>query len=177
MEKMIMENTKMKNDSMPKGSNIKDFEEKLAQVKAKNDAVLQGKYNHEQVMSALYNIFDASERTGIIFFLIGDCARACYKNLPVSTDRIEIGMRRLEKESGAWRIFTEFAKVVKEDKDEVIIEYKGMPVYCKLFDDEFFFTQPDTIIWQYEAFRIPNQYEEYVKRYERKESIQAIPNL
>lgn len=156
---------------MSTGNNIKDFKEKLKAIEEKNKPLQDSKFSHEQLMKALYYMFDAFDRANIKFFLTGKTAKACYENKGLSSDKVEIGIRKLEYVSGAWRVLTEFAKPVKEEEEMIHFEHEGVPIECRLFDEDVFFNQAQPILWQYEGFNLPNPYEEYVKRYETKKEI------
>lgn len=158
----------MKTNPAPSGSNIENLEEKLKAIEEKNSIASSGKYNHEQLMNALYAMWDAFDRSLITFFLVGKTAEACSKNLGLAGDKVEIGLRRSEYESGSWRIFTEFMKPVSETHEFLVFQHEGVPITCRLFDDDTYFDYPAPYYWQYESFNLPNPYKDYVEKYETK---------
>lgn len=163
-----MENmTKAQIASTNTGTNIKDFEDKLKVIKEKNAVSIGGKFNNEQLMTALYYLWDAFDRASIKFFLIGKTGESCFKDLPLSGDKVEIGIRRMEHVSGAWSILKSFAEPIEGNDKIIRFEKDGVPVECKVFDDDVYFLQTVPHYWQYEAFNLPNPYLDYVEKYEK----------
>lgn len=125
----------------------------------------------EQLLAALYFIWDAAERGQLQVFLIKDTAKQVIAQEDLSGDKITVGVRRNEWDSGQGRIAQTFlehelnAKAVEKD-GEVIYDCHGVPIIIKLYEDNPCLNSFDMVFYKYETFHLPNPYKEFVEKYE-----------
>ena len=118
---------------------------------------------HEQLLEALYYIFDAMDRALMNFVLVGDTARSAMQNRLLTGDKVTVAVRRNEWESGARRIVDAFAKPKEETKTIVKYEVNGVPIVLHVLEEDTTIKSPNTLIYQNEYFKIPNPFSEFEK--------------
>lgn len=105
------------------------------------------------------------DRALINFYLVGDTAQAVKARKDLYGDKIQIGVRRLEWESGARRIADAYA-LPKEDREtEVEYEFNGVPVILYVLEDSETLTNFDTALYNAEYFKLPNPYDQFEKEF------------
>lgn len=124
-------------------------------------------FSSQQLLDALYWIWDAFERSNVPFFLVFQTAEDAIKQHDLTGDRVEIGVRRMEWVSGGKRIIDAFVMPLSEGKDEAIYEYRGVPVIVHVYDDSDCVVQTDMVRYRYEEFKIPNPYSKFKELYGR----------
>ena len=125
----------------------------------------------EQLLAALYFIWDAAERGQLDIFLIGDTAKQVKADKDLEGDKITVGCRRNEWDSGQGRIAQTFiehslgTKAVEVDNEVVYIS-AGVPIHIRLYEDNPTLKSFDIVFYRYETFNLPNPYTEFVEKYE-----------
>ncbi len=125
----------------------------------------------DQLLQALYFMWDAAERGQLQMFLIGDTAKQVKANEDLEGDEITVGVRRNEWDSGQGRIAQTFmehelgVKAVEVD-GKVTYEYKGIPIIIKLYEENPTLQSFDIVYYGYETFNLPNPYKTFVEEYE-----------
>jgi hypothetical protein len=123
------------------------------------------KYSPQQLLDALYYIWDAFERSNMPFFLVWDTARQAILNADLRGDKVEVGVRAVEWRSGAKRIFDAFVnEPIEEESDTVTYEFHGVPVIVHIFEkDHECIVQTDMVRYRYEEFKVPNPYQKFIE--------------
>lgn len=120
---------------------------------------------HDQLLSALYWVFDFMDRALINFYLVGQTAQDVRANKLLSGDRVQVAVRKLEWESGARRIADAFATPLNDYGQSVEYEYNGVPVILHVLEDSTTLSGFDTAIYENEYFKFPNPYEQFAKEF------------
>jgi len=120
---------------------------------------------HDQLLKALYYVFDFMDRAMINFYLVGSTGESVKNHKDLFGSCISIAVRKNEWESGARRIADAFAAPIKETKDLVEYEYDGVPIKLYVLPDSELLRSPDTILYASEYFKLPNPYEEFKKEF------------
>ena len=121
--------------------------------------------SHDQLLSALYWVFDFMDRALINFYLVGDTARAVKARKDLFGDRLQVAVRKNEWESGARRIADAFATPVKDYGQSLEYEYNGVPIIVHVLEDSETLRAYDTMIYSAEYFKLPNSYEQFEKEF------------
>ncbi len=119
------------------------------------------KYEHDQLLDALYWVWDFMERASINFYVVGSTAQAIKSHNNLSGDKIQVGVRKNEWESGARRIADAFAQPLKEEGNTVEYEFNGVPIFLYVLEDSATLSSYDTTIYVSEYFKIPNPYSQF----------------
>ncbi|MFH1561883.1 MAG: hypothetical protein ABIF11_00480 [Nitrospirota bacterium] len=121
---------------------------------------------HDQLLQALYFVFDFMDRALINFYLVGDTAASVRAKKDLFGDRIMVAVRKNEWDSGARRIADAFAPPLEDEGGIVRYEYKGVPIILYVLHDSTSLTSADTTIYANEYFKLPNPYDEFIKEFE-----------
>jgi hypothetical protein len=136
-----------------------------------NQEVPQISLPANELLQALYFIWDAAERGQLQMFLIGDTAKQVIANEDLKGDKITVGVRRNEWNSGQGRIAQTFmehelgTKAVELDS-QVSYKFRGVPIIIKLYEENPCLTSFDVVYYGYETFNLPNPYKTFVEKYE-----------
>lgn len=126
---------------------------------------------HDKLLEALFFFWDGFERSSIDFFLIGDTCKQVKADKELSGDKLTLGVRRLEWDSGQGRVFEAFMEHEKQTplkKDDLLIyDFKGVPVFVYLYEDNPCLTGLDIVFYANETFNTPNPYNTFAEKYER----------
>jgi len=136
----------------------------LKDIEQANDEII--KFEHDQLLQALYWIFDAMERALINFYLVGTTAESVRQKKDLFGGKIMIAVRKNEWESGARNIIDAFAPPIVDNGTTVEYEYNGVPVILYVLEDSETLSSFDTTIYAQEYFKLPNPYDEFVKKFE-----------
>lgn len=120
---------------------------------------------HDQLLSALYWVFDFMHRALINFYLVGSTAEDVRKNKALSGDRVQVAVRKNEWESGSRRIADAFAPPLKDYGRSLEYEYNGVKVIVHVLGDSTTLSGFDTAIYENEYFKFPNPYEQFTKEF------------
>jgi hypothetical protein len=118
---------------------------------------IKNQFTHNQLIKALYWIWDAFERASIPFFLTGNTMNNVAENKLLDGYAIECGVRLLDWKSSARYIFDTFATPISEEGNIVIYKYEGVPIILKIYkEDDPCIVSTDTKMYFAEAFKVPN---------------------
>jgi hypothetical protein len=118
-------------------------------------------FPHDQLLKALYWVYDFMDRASINFFVVGKTAESVISKQDLIGDKITVGVRRLEWLSGAKQIADAFATPLKEDDKTVEYEYEGVPILLYILDDDPTIVSCNSEIYNSEFFRFPNPYSKF----------------
>lgn len=127
-------------------------------------------FTHDQLLAALYWVFDVFDRANMTFFLTHSTAEAALKKRSLEGNKIEVGVRKLEWDSGARSLvdtYTQYESITTEDLgDEVrYIAPNGVSVVLKVYEDDPCISSPDTMVYENEHFKLPNPYSRFLEVY------------
>lgn len=116
---------------------------------------------HDRLLEALFFFWDAFERSNINFFLIRDTAKQVMAGSSLSGDRLTLGLRKLEWIGGQERVFKAFMEYEKyppknHGDNYMMFDYKGVPVYLYIYDENPALEALDVVFYQNDTFNIPN---------------------
>lgn len=135
-------------------------------VKINPEAVVISDYSHDQLLQALYWIFDAFERPAMPFFVIGDTAKSVLEHKELTGDKITVGVRDMIWLSGAKSIFDTYIQPKEVDGDKyTYIADNGVPVEVHVFKDDVCISSPDSKMYYNEVFQLPNPYSRFEEVY------------
>lgn len=148
------------------------IEPKVAPLMRKIIADIDKQLNSNDLLQALYLIWEAAERGGLDIFLVGDTAQQVKADQELKGDRITVGARRNEWVSGMGRIAQmylehEVGSPTKSDKDGLVYTTRsGVPIHIKLFEENPYLSSFEVVFYRYETFNLPNPYTKFVAEYE-----------
>ena len=153
-----------------KKSKIKSREldlEKLKKVyNIGQEKPIPSSFTPEQLLEALYWMFDTMDRALITMCLVGTTADCVMKNIDLGGEGIQIAIRKLERDSGSWNIATTFAPPVQDMGDIVKFEHiNGVPVTLYILKDSVTLLQPNVVLYRAEGFKIPSPYDQFLKEF------------
>lgn len=120
--------------------------------------------SHEELLKALYWIWDAFDRAMMHMFVVGNTYHAIKEDRYLFGDRIDVGVRRLEWDSGARRIFEAFTMPPDEETSSFSLYiYNKIPVYVHIYDDDSSITTLNMKMYLGENFNFPTPYERFEK--------------
>jgi hypothetical protein len=126
----------------------------------------KAKFNHDQMLAALYWVWDIMDRSQMTFYVVGSTADSVIENKDLKGDRITVAVRQLEWESGARRLLLSIAPPVIDNSDGTIgYEHAGIPITVYILPDEPSMTGLDTKIYHAEYFKFPTPYKQFKKAY------------
>ena len=127
---------------------------------------IPSQFTPEQLLEALYWIFDVMDRALITMCLVSTTADAVMKNIDLGGDGIKVAIRKLERDSGSWSIATTFAPPVQDMGDIVKFQHtNGVPVTVYVLKDSVTLQQPNVILYRAEGFKVPSPYDQFLKEY------------
>lgn len=122
-------------------------------------------FTHDQLLKALYFIFDLFSRANMPFFLTEDTAECAKKGLPLKGNKVTVGIRQLDNQAHSFSILEAFFLADKIGKNQIRYTYEGIPIIVEVVhDNDPMYTFTDTIIYQQEWFHLPNPYDKYVEK-------------
>lgn len=130
------------------------------------EPVKKKEFTNDELMQALYWLWDGFDRALINFFLIYKTANAVIQRQLLHGDAIFVGVRDVDYKSGSWPIFKDFAgePIEKSDNHETYL-YNNVPVYIFIFPDDACTRNLNPVLYQMENFNLPNPYEEFQEKY------------
>ena len=120
---------------------------------------------HDQLLAALYWVWDFMDRALINFYLVGNTADAVRDKKPLYGDRVQVAVRKNEWESGARRIADAFASPKEDHGRSLEYEYNGVNVIVHVLDESPTLSSYDITRYEHEYFKLPNSYEQFEKEF------------
>ncbi len=119
----------------------------------------------QQLLNALYWVWDAFERAAVPFFLVGQTAQDVIANKDLSGDKVEAGIRKMDWISGAKRVLDVFITPKEETETHALYEFEGIPVVLHIYEDSDCIINTDSKVYRYETFKVPNPMSEFERIY------------
>lgn len=127
-------------------------------------------FSHEKLMKALYFMYDLFSRANMPFFLLDETAKYARENKLMEGDHITCGIRAVDFQTRSLGILEAFQHADSIENNEIRYTVEGVPVTVKIIkSSEPMFTNPDTFMYQYEFFSIPNPFSLYWKNRQKYE--------
>lgn len=120
---------------------------------------------HNQLLSALYYIWDVMERSNITMIAVGATGESIRNTAPLQGDKIEVAVRKNEWDSGASRIAETFAPADTSEENKLKYEFNGVPIVVHILNDSETLQQADTKIYHSEYFRLPNPIGKFLEEF------------
>ncbi len=142
----------------------------LEELKEAHEKVVEEKeqqvFTHDQLLEALYWIWDLFERASMTMVLIKDTGDSAYHDRPLKGDAIYVAARRLEWDSGARGVIDSLAQYVHATDDQVTFKANNdVPVVVYILPDDYCLTSADVKLYEHENFKFPNPYERFKEVY------------
>src|SRR5258708_960227 len=173
-------NQQQKNEEIVGKSIAHSLQDSIKPYNEKNgtdfDTVIVEKFTpslpHEQLLAALFFFWDGFERASMNFFLIRDTARQVMADTNLSGDKLTLGIRRMEWNGGQARVFQAFMeheqiKPIKKGEDYYLFDYKGVPVYLYVYDENPCLDALDIVFYNNETFNTPNPFDAFCEKYDK----------
>lgn len=133
-----------------------------------NDIV--NEFTHEQLMRCLYFLYDAFHRAAVDFFLVKDTAKNALSKHMLDT-KIDVGVRRLEWSNDNKDMLFPFfeqerVNIIKQDDFRLDCTYQDIPFTIHIYDDNPCIKYLVPIVYEYEGFLVPNQFDVFEKEYD-----------
>jgi len=118
----------------------------------------------EQLLQALYWVWDGFDRVLMKMMPIYNTAEDMLQNLHLKGDKVTVGVRKPEWESGSVNILRNFLGTPEEktEKYEKYI-YNKVPVYIYILEDDPCLQGTNKIFYAQEYFELPNPYSQFIK--------------
>jgi len=122
------------------------------------------KYTHQKMLQALYWIWDGFDRALMKMFVVGKTYDSVKNNKDLEGDKIEVGVRKLEWDSGSKNILDAFVgQPTSSSEDSVTYDYNGIPVIVHIYPEDTSITSLDTKMYFGENFCMPTPYSRFEK--------------
>lgn len=118
---------------------------------------------HDDLLKALYWIWDVMDKASMGVFLIHDTAESAMNHKLLTGNSIHVGVRRLEWESGNRRIVDSIAIPVEQTDNVFTYMHGDVPVVLHVFDEDESISSTDQILYEREYFKVPNPYSRFVE--------------
>lgn len=123
---------------------------------------IKPKFEHAQMLEALYFIHDLFSRPNIPFFLLDETARQVKNRELLSGRALIVGIRKVDFQERNISMMEAVFPADVVGKDFICYTYIGVPIRVLVLHERGdMFTNPDTVMYQHEFFNIPNPFEEY----------------
>lgn len=125
---------------------------------------------HELLLQALFFFWDGFERATMNFFLVKDTARQVIANANLTGDKLTLGIRKMEWDSGSrgiFKAFMEHEKILpKRFEHGLVFSYKDIPVYLYIYEENPTLDALDIVFYQNETFNTPNPFNTFNDKYD-----------
>jgi hypothetical protein len=123
-----------------------------------------GEFTDEQLTQAILHAEDILTRSQLPFLVLGDTAFQMYNNMPLSGHRIVLGVMQRHCQPECTSLMTILDPEIEQMSDGWRLIFEKVPVYIKIITKDYTVLHDlDVIFSHYEAWRIPNPFEEYWK--------------
>lgn len=127
------------------------------------DLEVKPQLSHQQLLSALYWIWDVMDRASMGMFLVYNTADAALKNRDLEGDMVHVGVRKLEWDAGGKRIIDALVQSEEDDGNLAKYTFNGVPIYVHIFNDHPVIRSTDQLMYEREFFKVPNPYKEFLE--------------
>lgn len=129
-------------------------------------------FTHEQLLEALYWIFDVFENASIGFVLAYSTAESVLQGKQLEGNKIELGVRKAEWDSGSKALFDtymqdELIEPIIDGNKYTYITHNGVPIVIYILDEDESIMSPDTRRYENEYFKMPNPYSRFMDRFKK----------
>lgn len=127
---------------------------------------------HDKLLSTLYFIFDAFERSGLDFFLVKQTAKDAIAEHQLTGDHIDIGIRNLEWANDQKDVLfpyfdQEHVEKLKEEPGILEFKWQDVPFTIHFYDDNPCTTALIPLVYENEHWKIPNQFDVFCKEFDK----------
>ena len=125
-------------------------------------------YSHYDLLTALFWVWDAFDRAQMGMFLVYDTALSAMNNSILKGDKITVGTRLLEWNSGSTPILKAFTGepiFISEKYIDFSNPFNSVIVRVYLFETHSCIESTKQIMYENEAFMVPNTYEQFIKEF------------
>jgi hypothetical protein len=126
---------------------------------------IQSTTNPDELLKALYWIWDVFDRCNVPFFLVNQTAKDVIAQRDLTGNKIEVGIRRNEWVSGGKRLIDAFATPTSETDNGATYQFEGVPIFLYVYDTSDCIEQTDMVRYKYEQFKVPNPYSKFIEIY------------
>lgn len=132
----------------------------------------KGKFTHDELLSALMWAWDSFDRAGMTMLAVFDTAKQIMKDDDLFGDGVDVGVRRLEWESGGKTILDAFLEhynisyKLADDGKLAVYDHNGVPIRVHILEENECLSNYDTIVYRMEHFKVPNPYEKFEELYD-----------
>ena len=139
----------------------------FAKMDSKTYAIVEDKptFLHDQLMQALYWIWDAFDRASMGMFLVYNTATDAIQNKELRGDRVSVGVRDLEWISGSTPILKAFTEEPIETTDKYVVfknPFNEVHIYVYIFKSYPCIESTKELLYENEYFKIPNTYRKFI---------------
>jgi len=124
-------------------------------------------FSSEQLGKALFDLDDLLVRCALqnTYFLLHETAKCAKENKELSGDGVDVG---IEARYITPEVVSTLSAHIKDggmdEKGIISYEFEGVPVRIKIIKRNYkFLKHPDSVVFMYEGFRIPNPFDGYWK--------------
>ena len=126
--------------------------------------------SNDELVSALYSVYDLFDRLNTPFFLLGETAKAAVEGIHLEGDTLYVGTRDVELIPDRLNWLKTFEPTTEIGDDEIKYKQKvdttgaDVNVVIKRVKRSYeFIKNPDQVVYMHETWKIPNQFDKYWK--------------
>lgn len=119
-------------------------------------------FTHDELIQALYHIFDAMDRAMVPFFLDGETAESVLTGYKLEGSGVYIGIRDVDLRSSGFSIVGLYADAVDTNKKTITYEYQGVPIYMNIYKRHPTIESFDVRSYENEFWNLPNTYDQFL---------------
>ncbi len=126
---------------------------------------------HGDLLNALFFMWEAQQRCAMDFFLTRSTAKAAMTSHMLDGDTLDLGVRKLawvsdNKDLLMIFLANEPIKIVEETPDILRLEYKGVKINLRIYEDNDCVRNLIPVHYEHEDFWLPNQFERFTKEFD-----------
>lgn len=120
-------------------------------------------FTHDELIQALYHIFDSMERAMVPFFLDGVTAESVLTNYDLTGDGVYVGIRDVDWKSSGFSIVELYSNAVDSNKKQITFMYGDVPIYLNIYRQHPTIESFDVRNYCNEFWNLPNTYEQFLE--------------
>ena len=141
---------------------------KIADVIGKEEAdfFIKPVFAYDKLLQALYWIWDAFDRANMGMFLVYGTAESVFENKLPDGNKITVGVRLNEWNSGSTPILKAFTGEPLEVTEKYVRfknPFNNVPIYLYIFKDDPCIINTQEILYEREYFKVPNTYKRFIE--------------